>query len=100
MGLERAGVRCCSRIDDVRTAIDIAVDNRVKILIEPVDDAGMLDGMDCGSGWQPDLLHFAQRRNGGIRATLCQMQAPSRARAARFFKMKLIHAATVALRKL
>ena len=23
----------------------------------------MLDGMDCGSGWQPDLPPFAQRRD-------------------------------------
>jgi hypothetical protein len=54
--------------------------------------------MDCGSGWQPDLPPFAQRRDGRIGYTLPDAGTVAGSAAAQLFKMKLVHTATIALR--
>lgn len=58
----------------------------------------MLDGMDCGSGWQPDLPPFAQRWDGGIGLCLARRRHRHSSVTAQLLKMKLIYAATITLR--
>src|SRR5262249_17334493 len=58
----------------------------------------MLDGMDCGSGWQPDLAPFAQGWDGGIGLRLARRGHRPSGVTAQPLKMKLIYAATITLR--
>src|SRR5262249_4676526 len=96
MGLERAGVRSASsrRRADCNRCLP---QSRRQNPHRASRDTRMLDGMDCRSGWQPDLSAFAQRRNGrvSLRVARCGHRRGS---AAQFFKMELIHTTTVALR--
>src|SRR5438094_10662937 len=54
--------------------------------------------MDCGSGRQPDLPAFTQRRDSGIGLYLARRGDCRCGVAAQFLKVKLIYPATVALR--
>src|SRR5207247_8997486 len=61
-------------------------------------DARLLGGVDCGSGWQPALPAFAQRRDSRIGLHLARCGDRRSRVAAQFLKMKLIYTTTVALR--
>src|SRR5205823_7711012 len=61
-------------------------------------DTRLLDGMDCGSRWQPDLPAFTQRRDSRIGLHLAGCGDCRSRVAAQFLKMKLIYTATIALR--
>src|SRR5436190_12839296 len=97
MGLEWAGVHRasrgrCSRCDCCLPQTPRQSPHRAS------RDKRLLDGVDCGSGWQPDLPSLTQRRNCGIELCLARGGDCRSGVAGRFLKMKLIYPATVALR--